>query len=127
MILPVGPSKPMYRDTYIAPSARYGIDPLSFGAFLRLPQLVLPSKLKCPPPPRRMLERVKETLNQNLYADANEMAPIIVGQLPYQSRISGNQENLPIAGSIAGAPGMNHPCSPGLMFCVPSNVNGRHR
>lgn len=28
-----------------------------------------------------------------------------VGQVPYESRVSGNQENLPIAGSIAGAHG----------------------
>lgn len=44
LVLPVGPSKPTYRDIYLPPSARTGIDALSFGAFLRLPQLVLPSK-----------------------------------------------------------------------------------
>lgn len=43
LILPVGPGQPIYRDIYIPPTPRIGIDPLNFGAFLRIPQLVLPS------------------------------------------------------------------------------------
>ncbi|KAI1122276.1 amidase signature domain-containing protein [Nemania abortiva] len=70
LVLPVGPGQPVYRDIYIPPKAREGIDALTLGAFLRIPQVVLP-----------------------------------IGQSKYKSRISGREESLPIAGSIAGAPG----------------------
>ncbi|KAK3946260.1 amidase 1 [Diplogelasinospora grovesii] len=70
LILPVGPAQPIYRDIYIPPKERVGMDALSLGAFLRIPQLVLP-----------------------------------IGQSEYFSRVSGRKECLPIACSIAGAPG----------------------
>ncbi|KAI1151518.1 amidase signature enzyme [Nemania diffusa] len=70
LVLPVGPGQPIYRDIYIPPKTREGIDALSLGAFLGIPQIVLP-----------------------------------IGQSKYKSRVSGQEENLPIAGSIAGAPG----------------------
>lgn len=44
MILPVGLGKPVYRDVQIEPKPRFGMDPLNFGAFLRLPQIVIPSE-----------------------------------------------------------------------------------
>ncbi|KAJ8133575.1 hypothetical protein O1611_g61 [Lasiodiplodia mahajangana] len=72
LVLPVGPGQPIYRDIYIPPKAREGMDALSLGAFLRIPQIVLP-----------------------------------IGQSKYKSRVSGREESLPIAGSIAGAPGSN--------------------
>ncbi|GAP85663.2 putative amidase 1 [Rosellinia necatrix] len=44
LVLPIGPGQPVYRDIYIPPKAREGIDALSLGSFLRIPQIVLPSK-----------------------------------------------------------------------------------
>lgn len=43
LILPVGPGQPIYRDIYVPPKPRVGIDALNLAAFLRIPQLVLPS------------------------------------------------------------------------------------
>ncbi|KAJ2977834.1 hypothetical protein NUW58_g7686 [Xylaria curta] len=42
LILPVGPGIPIYRDIYLPPRGREGIDALSLGAFLSIPQIVLP-------------------------------------------------------------------------------------
>ncbi|KAI1841736.1 hypothetical protein JX266_012104 [Neoarthrinium moseri] len=42
LVLPVGPEKPDYRDLFILPAPRVGIDALGLAAFLRLPQLVIP-------------------------------------------------------------------------------------
>lgn len=48
LILPVGPGTPMYRDKFIAPTPRIGLDALNIGAALRLPQLVLPGEYILP-------------------------------------------------------------------------------
>ncbi|KAK0611225.1 amidase signature domain-containing protein [Immersiella caudata] len=70
LILPVGPTEPNYRDAYILPSPRLGIDALSLASFMKMPQLVVP-----------------------------------VGQVEYDSRVSGRKESFPICSSIAGAHG----------------------
>lgn len=88
LVLPVGPGQPIYRDIYIPPKAREGIDALSLGAFLRVPQIVLPSKC----------------IDSGTCTDY-VLTPFLVGQSKYESRVSGREECLPIAGSIAGAPG----------------------
>jgi hypothetical protein len=43
MLLPVGPGQPVYRDVVVPFVVRYGIDALNLGAFLKVPQLVVPS------------------------------------------------------------------------------------
>ncbi|GAB1319268.1 hypothetical protein MFIFM68171_09478 [Madurella fahalii] len=42
LILPVGPEQADYRDAYILPKPRYGVDALSLASFMRMPQLVVP-------------------------------------------------------------------------------------
>lgn len=52
LIMPVGPGAPNYRDQFIVPTPRIGLDALNIGAVLRLPQVVLPGKsasLVCKP------------------------------------------------------------------------------
>ncbi|KAH6658971.1 amidase signature domain-containing protein [Truncatella angustata] len=70
LVLPVGPEKPDYRDVFILPAPRVGIDALGLAAFLRLPQLVIP-----------------------------------IGQVEYDSRVSGRRESFPFSCSVAGAHG----------------------
>lgn len=44
LILPVGSKQADYRDAYILPKPRYGVDALSLASFMRMPQLVVPSR-----------------------------------------------------------------------------------
>lgn len=44
LILPVGPTEPNYRDAFIEPTPRLGIDALSLASFMKMPQLVVPSR-----------------------------------------------------------------------------------
>ncbi len=46
LILPVGPEQPDYRDAFIPPSPRLGVDALGLASFIRMPQLVVPSTLR---------------------------------------------------------------------------------
>lgn len=45
LILPVGPGQPIYRDIFVPPKERIGLDALSLGAWLQLPQLVIPGEI----------------------------------------------------------------------------------
>jgi len=44
LILPIGPGAPVYRDQFVAPTPRVGLDALNIVSALRLPQVVLPSE-----------------------------------------------------------------------------------
>ena len=88
LILPVGPEQPDYRDAFIPPSPRLGVDALGLASFMRMPQLVVPSTL------RLLLGFFRHQLNC-----------VIVGHVEYDSRVSGRKESFPVACSIAGAHG----------------------
>ncbi|KAK5652362.1 hypothetical protein OQA88_10554 [Cercophora sp. LCS_1] len=45
LILPVGATEPNYRDVFIDPTPRLGVDALSLASFMKMPQLVVPSRL----------------------------------------------------------------------------------
>ena len=45
MILPDCPGQSLYRDVVVPFVKRYGIDPLNLTALLRIPKLVVPSKV----------------------------------------------------------------------------------
>jgi hypothetical protein len=89
IVLPVGPTEPNYRDVYILPGPRLGVDALSLASFMRMPQLVVPSTSH----PAPGLPTWFKLTN----------AP--VGQVDYQSRVSGREESFPVCSSIAGAHG----------------------
>jgi hypothetical protein len=80
-------TKPDYRDVLSGPfESRLGVDEITFGSWLGIPELVLPSKYRT------------STLQMSLLR-------LLVDQIPYHSRITDRTERLPVSVSILGAKG----------------------
>ncbi|KAI9767311.1 MAG: hypothetical protein M1840_005720 [Geoglossum simile] len=87
IILPIAEVAPNYRDTQPGPHFKQNaFDALFLAPILSAPELVVPSKFHTP---------------LNMFKTNN----LLVGQLPYDSRVSGRVEQLPVAISVLGLAG----------------------
>ena len=98
MAIHIDTIKPRYRDEYPGNSNPEvpGLRPTYLSAILGAPELAIPSK-------RPRSADVTYNFFSLRYADRHHTPSVT--QLPYQSRITGQEEKLPMVVSLIGAPG----------------------
>ena len=110
MAIHIDTVKPRYRDEHPGNSNPEvpGLRATYLSAILEAPELAIPSKRFPPLPFLFIIMRVHMAMQRFMSYTADKNHLSLVTQLPYQSRITGKEEKLPMVVSLLGAPGTDN-------------------